>query len=582
MAKDDDFFKVEFTGETHYVEEELYVDENIVKNRALIRMDMNIVQFPIFSKNAKRKKNEVITYYFNKNKDIYITIKPSSGDLIPGESEERIFIALMKIMKEKGMDQEFIVTAKEIKKAAKIHASHYIKEIKKSLLRLSSTNYIFKNTLYSNETGGILKTEISTPILTFKALELSLKENKKVRDNLKDNRIKEVYKIKISDYFYRNIVKRGYLVYDSNILLDINGGIARTLYMLLEKIRFDNLYIRESIFALIRKIPLKYERKSLSVTIKTLEKALEELKTKKLIKNFSFIKDTTWLEADIEVFFDEEHNFSKKERFKADNDELKKIYNVLAISHTEKNIEKLKTKELITETTIKELIELLPTKAKILKTMEKTIRNSIDIYGYTKVKQSILYLKSQKELKSPRAYFLKILENNWAKDIILKETEELKIQVLQENEIQENMDFTDAEIYYNNLDEIEKQIIEDKVYKEYIKKCGQETKAQKIAFKQAKENLIYTYITDNNLKKISKFKEKQKNEVSFEERVLKDRKIFIDYIGESIDMYKLGFNLSEEAGEKIKKEIFFALIGEFILKTLTFEKLNNTIAEKLS
>ena len=66
---------------------------------------------------------------------------------------------------------------------------------------------------------------------------------------------------------------------------------------------FDNLYIRESIFALIRKIPLKYERKSLSITIKTLEKDLEELKMKKIIKDFNFIKDTTWLEADIEVFF---------------------------------------------------------------------------------------------------------------------------------------------------------------------------------------------------------------------------------------------------------------------------------------
>ena len=73
--------------------------------------------------------------------------------------------------------------------------------------------------------------------------------------------------------FYKNIVKRGYLVYDSDILLDIHSSIARTLYMLLEKIRFDQLYIRESIFALIKKIPLKYEKKSLPVTIKTLDKA---------------------------------------------------------------------------------------------------------------------------------------------------------------------------------------------------------------------------------------------------------------------------------------------------------------------
>lgn len=49
-------------------------------------------------------------------------------------------------------------------------------------------------------------------------------------------------------------------------------------------------------------------KKSLPVTIKTLEKAFNELKNKNLIKDFNFFKQTTWLEADIEVYYDLEHN----------------------------------------------------------------------------------------------------------------------------------------------------------------------------------------------------------------------------------------------------------------------------------
>ena len=125
-----DFIETIDTGPTYYLEEDISIDEKYIKNKALVRMDMNIVQFPIFSKNTKRKKNEITTYFFNKNRDTYITVKPSSGELIPGEGEERVFIALMKLMKEKGMTQEFIVTAKEIKDAVKTHSNNYISEIK--------------------------------------------------------------------------------------------------------------------------------------------------------------------------------------------------------------------------------------------------------------------------------------------------------------------------------------------------------------------------------------------------------------------------------------------------------------------
>ncbi|MGL5202275.1 MAG: RepB family plasmid replication initiator protein [Cetobacterium sp.] len=598
--KTDEYFEVETidTGPTYFLEEDIYVPEELVKNKSLIRMDMNIVQFPIFSKNTKRKKNEITTYFFNKNRDTYITVKPSAGELIPGEAEEKIFIALMKLLKEKNMAQEFVVTANEIRDAAKIHASHYIKEIKRALSRLSDTSYVFKNTMYSNELGGILNQEVNTPILTFKALSLKREENRKIKNDIKDNRIKEVFCIKISDHFYQNIVKRGYLVYDSDILLDIQSSIARTLYMLLEKIRFEELYVRESIYALIKKIPLKYEKNTLPITVKTIEKSLNELKEKKLIKDFNFLKPTTWLEADIEVFFDEVHNISKKERFAEDNKEVKNIYNNLAITHTEKNIEENLEYFKVTDEMVADILNLMPTKAKSLKSLPKTVRDAIEKYGYNRVKSATLYMKLQKKLTSPRAYFLKTLENEWDKGVIVDLEKSAQVQIKAENETlnfeeikEEIQTFELQEEYFNKLSEREQLELEEEVYKDYINQCGQETKVQKIAFKAARKNLIFKYILNNNLiqlsgcpttesQKIEESHFSEKNEVEVD--VLNNIKAFNEYINGSIEMYKLGFDLTSEEASKIKKEIFLELTSKFMLRKLTMEELDETIKRKLS
>lgn len=598
--KTDEYFEVETidTGPTYFLEEDIYVPEELVKNKSLIRMDMNIVQFPIFSKNTKRKKNEITTYFFNKNRDTYITVKPSAGELIPGEAEEKIFIALMKLLKEKNMAQEFVVTANEIRDAAKIHASHYIKEIKRALSRLSDTSYVFKNTMYSNELGGILNQEVNTPILTFKALSLKREENRKIKNDIKDNRIKEVFCIKISDHFYQNIVKRGYLVYDSDILLDIQSSIARTLYMLLEKIRFEELYVRESIYALIKKIPLKYEKNTLPITVKTIEKSLNELKEKKLIKDFNFLKPTTWLEADIEVFFDEVHNISKKERFAEDNKEVKNIYNNLAITHTEKNIEENLEYFKVTDEMVADILNLMPTKAKSLKSLPKTVRDAIEKYGYNRVKSATLYMKLQKKLTSPRAYFLKTLENEWDKGVIVDLEKSAQVQIKAENETlnfeeikEEIQTFELQEEYFNKLSEREQLELEEEVYKDYINQCGQETKVQKIAFKAARKNLIFKYILNNNLiqlsgcpttesQKIEESHFSEKNEVEVD--VLNNIKAFNEYINGSIEMYKLGFDLTSEEASKIKKDIFLELTSKFMLRKLTMEELDETIKRKLS
>ncbi|MGL5724452.1 hypothetical protein, partial [Cetobacterium sp.] len=399
------------TPETEYVEENFYVEESAIKNKDLIRMDLNIVQFPIFSKNTKRKVNQVIKYVFNKNRDTYITVTPSAGNYIPGEAEEKVFIALMQLMKEKGMPQRFIVSSVEVRDKLNFNTIRYGDLIKSSLLRLAETNYNFKNTMYSSEFKGILNTEVSTPILSLEIITLSLKQNQKYRNEYNDGRIKEVYKISISDHFYQNIIQKGYMVYNSKILLDISTSTARTIYMLIEKLRFEKLYLKIDTIFLIKRIPLKYDKKNLNSTIKTLEKAFNELKEKNLIENFKFLKESTWEKSEIEIFFAEVSNKDKQERFFEDFNDFRSLSTDMTISDTEHEIieqeiqdlkskietlnttseivEKLKaedeeilTIEDVTVEMVREIFELLPSVAKKLKSMPKTIQDSIPKYGF--------------------------------------------------------------------------------------------------------------------------------------------------------------------------------------------------------
>ncbi|MEZ7820774.1 MAG: hypothetical protein QMB51_00530, partial [Patescibacteria group bacterium] len=96
-----------------YAEEYLDIDESLVeleKDRDIIRMEMNIVELPIFSKNSKRKKNQQMTYWFKHDKTSYVEVEPPAGYSIPGEFEERVFIALTKIMRNNNYNRSFYVT----------------------------------------------------------------------------------------------------------------------------------------------------------------------------------------------------------------------------------------------------------------------------------------------------------------------------------------------------------------------------------------------------------------------------------------------------------------------------------------
>ncbi|MGL5427313.1 MAG: hypothetical protein ACRDAS_05300, partial [Cetobacterium sp.] len=369
ISKNDDWLYDEVidTPATEYIEENFFVEESLVKNKELIRIDMNIVQLPIFSKNTKRKVNQVIKYFFNSNRDTYIIVTPTAGNYIPGEAEEKVFIALMQLMKEKGMSQRFTVSAPEIKDKLNLNTAGYGSIIKSSLLRLAETNYNFKNTMYSSELKGVLSKEISTPILSLEIVTLSLKENMQYRNEYADKRVKEVYKISISDHFYQNIIQKGYMVYNSKILLDISTSTARTIYMLIEKLRFEKTSLKIDTIFLIKRIPLKFDKSRLSQTMITLKKAFDELKKKNLIKDFNILKGVSWAKSEIEVFFNEDSKLEKQQRFFEDKNDFRKLLTHTTLSGTEhemiEDIESINSSTVPTIDMIDKILGLMPSKA---------------------------------------------------------------------------------------------------------------------------------------------------------------------------------------------------------------------------
>ena len=525
------------TGPSEIVEKFLDVSEvENEKQHSLVRIDINVIEYPLFTKNPRRKKNQIIRYFFNRDKEAYIQVNPTSGDFIPGEFEERVFIAILKIMRDKKYNNEFYTKPSEILYNMGIPQTSYksfYKKITLALQRLSQTSYTFKNSLYSNKMKGIIDDKINTNIMNIRIITLNQAEKDEM-EYFQDKRTKEVIKISISNYFYDNIIRKGYLVYDSQLLLNMDSPITRALYMLVNKLRFNKFHLRVLALSLIKKIPLSDDSKSLGRSIKSLEKSCKQLKEMDLISDYNVIKQGKLVQTEIEFFFEEKHNAIKQSFFYDD----KNHFDNLLITYTDKGeegeiitesqealkeIQKERENVTPTENKINEIFDALPSRARELKTMPGTIKDAIRQYGFEYVKYTAEYMSKNKVTKI-RSYFIQALEKGWAeqfmtieKDKSKKKKEQLTFNTIEmqknnenqkeEEKIKEKKDELFNE--YKSLDEKEQERITKEVFDDYIKMSGQvvANSIQKMAFQRAKDTLIKEYLYKRNAKKIEKISE---------------------------------------------------------------------------
>ena len=387
----------------------------------LVRMDMNVIEYPLFSKNKRRKVNQSIRYKLNGRTDKYIEVKPIAGKTIPRDFEEKVFIALISVMRKNNYSRNFAVTISEIADNMKVSAyskKAIYNQIKMALKKLSETSYTFKDSLYSSIKNELLTDTIITNMMS---VRIFFKAGKKEK-YFKDGRIKEIYLIAISQHFYDNIINKEYLVFDSNLLLNIGSSIAIAIHMLITKLRFNNFSYKIGLISLAGRIPLKVDKNNIGRSAKSIEKACKELKDKKLIENFKFIKNKNWENTEIEFFFTEEHNKIKQDNFYVEKNIFKELYlNVQDINseNVSENFFNFSNSNEASEENIEKILSALPAKAKQLKTIKNLIYNSIIQYDFDRVLRAAIYTR-EKNPNKVYGYFKKAISFNYGASISLK------------------------------------------------------------------------------------------------------------------------------------------------------------------
>ena len=480
---------------------------------SLIRMEMNVIEFPIFSKNPKIKKNQILKYYFSKDKKSFLEIVPPVNEAIPNEFDERVFISLLKIMKQKGSYKTFYCSITDI--ADNLNVSNSTKKgmyskIKNSVLKLSKTSYSFFNLFYLGPLNKKVDDLITTPLITSRILTLNDADNQE-KDMFRDKRTKELYKINIADDIYNNITDKGYLVFDSDVLLNIKDPVVRSLYTQITKWRFNSLYLKKPVSYIAQKIPLSWKGTMKFKSVKKINDSLNILKEMSLITDYNFIKINKIENGEFEIFFSNEHNKVKQKLFYQD----KIDYNNLIHSVEERENTNYSESEI--DKNIIEIIKIFEAKGFGLKTLPSILKDALKQYDFEYVRYTSEYTVINAKINIIK-YFKDALINNWAEEYILKKkTKELKKD--RKLEIEEAIIIAkEEERKVFSWDEFEKLSIESQnklmeiAYSNFLIETGSnDDNIQKKIFKKAEKTYI-TALYDEFLK--IKEEEHKQHEIS--------------------------------------------------------------------
>lgn len=585
------------------IEQTIYVPE---LENGLVRMDMNIIEYPLFTKNRKIKPNVRVRFVINDNRNKTIEIIPAADEVVPGEFEKAVFIALSKIIKQNGYKNTFVTTASEILNNMEVTIASQrslYKKVRIALERLGKTSYVFNNTLYSSKEKNLINSKIITKILEVQIItkvsksdiekysEMSEERRSFQEKYFKDSRLKEVFVISFGNYFYQNIMSKGYLVYSASQLLGLrSNGMALDLYMLITKARMYNLVYKENFLKLAGRIGIKLYKKNYLRNKKSLEEAAKVLLEKKLIESYQFVKEGTWNTAYFEFYFTEEHNKIKQNNFMED----KNAFGEFVISqHDEVEEARVKKSEVykkykVSEGEIEYAISKLPYNLRRLKTIPILIKNAIATYGLHRILQAIEYTKINAKIK-PKSFLEKAIEFNYGSKIEVELPKQVVLDQLGVNKGEKPKSIS-TEVAFNKFMELDekkqasiiKQAIEDSIETtlQFSGKVSDEMKENikrgiESNFKKEPNKYLAQWLVDK------KFFEKKKDESSEEkskidllmrklENKKKEVKITTDDIQQSL------FNTKQLSDEETVKEVFKEPLTEKEVK----ETIETLVAEK--
>ncbi len=414
------------------IEEYLHIDDSLVeleKNKDLVRMEMNIVEFPIFSRSKTLKVDQIKKYYFSSDKQSFLEVVPAVQTTIPGELEERVFISFLKIFRNNGYKQTFYCRMSDIFENMKVENTNtrnslYAK-IRASISKLATTTFKFKNLFYSSELNNIDSDLIVTNILTYRVVTFKDSTNVE-KEYFNDKRIKEIYKITLSQHFFENIIRKGYLTFDADELLNIKDSVTRSIYTMITKWRKNSLYLLKPAFYIARRVPLAWDGSSIRKTVLKIERSLNELKEANHILDFKMIRKNKWDKTDFEIYFDESHNKNKQHDFYEEKANFDKMIHLVEDRQNESTDRMM---VLPNEPKFESVYGLFPESAKKLKSLPLMVKEALKKYDYNYVKYTAEYTALFCKT-SYLKYFKEALLNNWAEEYIAKKEAKEEKKVL--------------------------------------------------------------------------------------------------------------------------------------------------------
>ena len=298
----------------------------LVTNAETIKYEFNMIELPLFWRDNLIIKNMAKRY--NYNEGLFLEIAPSadpeSGEKIPQEYDEKVFIAIMRLFNRQGRKIETTIPELMALAGVKIKSMDVMyARTRESLLRLEGSSIKGKGLLYDADKGNRIDAvedlRVLKSLLFIGAESFSEKTLAKF-SSPQGRKIKEVVFLELSDLLVKNIEKKGYLNFDVEKLLGIENGTARKIYLLIEKWRgwekTDSL--KRSCRMLAGRIPLSWEDKSVSGTLKVIERAAQELKKKGIIAGYRMTSEKLVKDTEIEFIFKE----AKKESRSTGHEDL--------------------------------------------------------------------------------------------------------------------------------------------------------------------------------------------------------------------------------------------------------------------
>lgn len=338
------------------LEEEIYDLSDVEKgNSDLIRVEMNIIEFPLFTKNKKIQMNQGMKYVFDSDKNKYLEVTPVLNGKIPLEYDENIFYALLRIYKKQNLNKKIFFDWGHLLSEANLkYTGGNLEKTREALIRMTKTFYTFHNTFYSNPDGRVLSDEIRTTM--FSSRVISFTEAQESREDLlmyfKNKKVKEIVEVTFSDYFYQNIIRKGFIYFDSKELLGINNAVTRNLFMLFTKWRNGKDFLMCYSKLIASRVPLSWKKENINKSVKIIQRSLDELKEMNLIKDYNFNKKKNYETSYFQIYFDlSKHNrhYVKREKTHQENLQITE-----AITREKNN--KIQEAEIVVEKIIKKKV----------------------------------------------------------------------------------------------------------------------------------------------------------------------------------------------------------------------------------